>query len=137
MKIATNSKLANRDDVRSALAAALEAQGVGQGAEEVKQMDQVLFKGVFPSNMWVVALGSREAAQRLLRQGQVQSPSGNLRVEEVGACVGGWIWVCGLCGVGCCENMHVMMLKATGPCVCVIQNDCQIQPTNHRPTDPT
>ena len=49
-------------------------------------MDQALFRGFLPSNMWVVELGSREAAQRLLRQRQVQSPSGNLRVEEVGGC---------------------------------------------------
>ena len=35
MKVLTNSKLANRDDVKTALAAALEGQGMGAGAEEV------------------------------------------------------------------------------------------------------
>lgn len=35
VKVLTNSKLANRDDVKTALAAALEGQGMGAGAEEV------------------------------------------------------------------------------------------------------
>ncbi len=103
VKILTNSKLASREDVKGALTVALEAAGLGGGAATgpvVRQLDQILFKGVYPSNMWLVEVGTREAAQRLTRQGQVQAPCGNLRVEEVSAVRAVRAWAGLVCRVG-------------------------------------
>jgi hypothetical protein len=95
VKISTNSKLASRDDVQAALTAALEGMRLGGGGMAVRRLDPILFKGIHPSNVWLAELGTREAAQRLARQGQVQSPWGNLRVEEVRRSdgVGCGVWV--------------------------------------------
>lgn len=88
VKVTTNSKMANRDDVKCAVAAALDALGKGNAAAATMgRIDQILYRDIFPSNMWLVEVGSREAAQRLARQGHLQSPCGNLRVEEVSVAV--------------------------------------------------
>lgn len=76
VKLSSNSRLANRDDIKAAVTTALEG---GQ----VKTLDPILFKGVYPSNAWLVELPSREAAQRLVRFGQIHAAGGVMKVEEL------------------------------------------------------
>ncbi len=76
VKLSSNSRLANREDVKAAVTTALEG---GQ----VKSLDPILFKGLYPSNTWLVELPTREAAQRLVRHGQLQAVGGAMKVEEL------------------------------------------------------
>lgn len=119
VKVITNSKMANRDDVKCALVAALNVLGQG-GAAMLGRIDQILYRGVLPSNMWLVEVGTREACQRLKRQGALQSPCGNLRVEEARPSLSVVSWVCCVCGRACmhggrCESMDRSLALAAAP----------------------